>query len=81
MSWTLYEASYPLSVLSEVISEDRSKGRIGLSTRTIEKALAQRGDMIANPAKVAEAPWSVAEWAVAPRFNNPRATVPVLLLG
>ena len=32
--------------------------------------------------KVAESqPWSVAEWAVAPRFDNPRATVPVLLLG
>ena len=30
---------------------------------------------------VAEAPWSVAEWAVAPRFDNPRATVPVLVLG
>ena len=24
---------------------------------------------------VAEAPWSVAEWAVALRFDNPRATV------
>ena len=32
-------------------------------------------------AVVAEAPWSVAEWAVALRFDNPRATVPVLLLG
>ena len=31
--------------------------------------------------QVAEAPWSVAEWAVAHRFDNPRATVPVLLLG
>ena len=31
--------------------------------------------------EVAEAPWSVAEWAVAPRFENPRATVPVLVLG
>ena len=31
--------------------------------------------------QVAEAPWSVAEWAVAPRFDNPGATVPVLLLG
>ena len=30
---------------------------------------------------VAEAPWSVAEWAVAPRFDNPRATVLVLVLG
>ena len=29
---------------------------------------------------VAEAPWSVAEWAVALRFDNPRATVLVLLL-
>ena len=31
--------------------------------------------------KVAEAPWSVAKWAVAPRLDNPRATVLVLLLG
>ena len=32
--------------------------------------------------EVAESqPWSVAEWAVALRFDNPRATVPVLLLG
>ena len=30
---------------------------------------------------VAEAPWSVAEWAVALRFDNPRATVLVLVLG
>ena len=30
---------------------------------------------------VAEAPWSVAEWAVALGFDNPQATVPVLLLG
>ena len=30
--------------------------------------------------QVAEAPWSVAEWAVALRFDNPRATVLVLLL-
>ena len=32
-------------------------------------------------ANVAEAPWSVAEWAVALRFDNPRATVRVLVLG
>ena len=31
--------------------------------------------------KVAEAPWSVAEWAVALRFDISRATVPVLLSG
>ena len=31
--------------------------------------------------EVAEAPWSEAEWAVAPRFDNPRATVLVLVLG
>ena len=34
-----------------------------------------------NVATVAEAPWSGAEWAVALRFDNPRATVLVLLLG
>ena len=33
------------------------------------------------PGSVAEAPWSEAEWAVALRFDNPRATVLVLLLG
>ena len=33
------------------------------------------------PEDVAEAPWSVAEWAVALRFDNPRATVLVLVLG
>ena len=31
--------------------------------------------------EVAEAPWSGAEWAVALRFDNPRATVLVLVLG
>ena len=31
--------------------------------------------------EVAEAPWSVAERAVALRFDNPRATVLVLVLG
>ena len=31
--------------------------------------------------EVAEAPWSVAAWAVALRFDNPRATVLVLLSG
>ena len=30
---------------------------------------------------VAEAPWNVAEWAVALSFDNPGATVPVRLLG
>ena len=31
--------------------------------------------LLADALPVAEAPWSVAEWAVAPRFDNPRATV------
>ena len=31
--------------------------------------------------KVAEAPWSGAEWAVALRFDHSRATVTVLVLG
>ena len=34
-----------------------------------------------KPQLVAEAPWSVADWAVALRFDHPRATVPVLVLG
>ncbi len=36
---------------------------------------------VRNTSLVAEAPWSVAEWAVALRFENPRATVPVLVSG
>ena len=44
--------------------------------RQLEDALGLPG-----PGQVAEAPWSVAEWAVALRFDHPRATVPVLLLG
>ena len=47
---------------------------------------ASEGDItfeVANPTlyNVAEAPWSVAEWAVALRFNNSRATVLALVLG
>ena len=38
------------------------------------------GGWVAHAA-VAEARWSVAEWAVALRFDNPRATVPVPVLG
>ena len=34
-----------------------------------------------GPEEVAEAPWSEAEWAVALRFDNPRAPVLVLVLG
>ena len=36
---------------------------------------------VAGLADVAEAPWSVAEWAVAPRFDSPRASASVLLFG
>ena len=39
------------------------------------------GSIACSPGQVAEAPWSVAEWSVALRFDNPRATVLVLLLG
>ena len=31
--------------------------------------------------QVAEAPWSVAKWAVPRRFDDPRATVSLILLG
>ena len=34
-----------------------------------------------TPAEVADAPWRVAEWAVALRFENPRAAVLVRFLG
>ena len=55
-----------------------SQGRLG-----VHPGRARRGEggQRARAAEVAEAPWSVAEWAVALRFDNPRATVLVLLLG
>ena len=49
------------------------------AARELDSVLASVFDL--QPGAVAEAPWSVAEWAVAPRFDNPRATVPVLVLG
>ena len=47
----------------------------GLSRRERARERAELGGM-----EVPEAPWSVAEWAVALRFDNPRATVLVRLL-
>ena len=43
-------------------------------------AVASKAPEVGFLAEVAEAPWSGAEWAVALRFDNPRATVLVLLL-
>ena len=73
--------SYPLSVLCEVTSTDTEDRTFGFA--------GPRGGFLgftvpagySGPMEVAEAPWSVAEWAVAPRFDHPRATVLVLVLG
>ena len=65
---------------------------LGLGSAACEDAavvLALRPRALADVARgarrgrhpVAEAPWSEAEWAVALRFDNPRATVLVLVLG
>ena len=43
-------------------------------------SLGQEVALVAGGAQVAEAPWSGAEWAVALRFDHPRATVLVRLL-
>ena len=48
------------------------------TSRRARPKLARKLGAIAH---VAEAPWSEAEWAVALRFDNPRATVLVLVLG
>ena len=40
-----------------------------------------RGPAISTKEVAESQPWSVAEWAVAPRFDNPRATGLVLVLG
>ena len=59
-----------LAVLREEL-HGGSKARLG-----VEDHVQPEGD----PLYVAEAPWSVAEWAVALRFDNPRGTALVLLL-
>ena len=55
----------------------------------MDQAEVLRAEAVAHDARaarlqleeVAEAAWSVAEWAVALRFDNARATVLVLVLG
>ena len=74
----------PLSVLCEVIEALLAANPDGAATQDGDEALplhhAAEGAW-ASRAVVAEAPWSVAEWAVAPRFDIPQATVLVLVLG
>ena len=50
-------------------------------TDVFQHRAAGRDARARGQSNVAEALWSVAEWAVGLRFDNPRATVVVLLLG
>ena len=63
----------------------RNGGAAGLSSRghlvSEYPRAAPAGEVAGLGDDVSEAPWSVAEWAVALRFDNPRATVRVLVLG
>ena len=70
-------AGTPLADGAQVIFGDN---QLDLAARTLGRPRRRYKDMVPT-ALVAEAPWSVAEWAVAPRFDHPRATVLVLLLG
>ena len=67
-----------LSVLSEVAEVREKKERRRKFSVFKSGSTSEAAEMEA--AVVAEAPWSVAEWAVALRFDHPRATVLVLLL-
>ncbi len=49
--------------------------------RTEDGAFEEVDEKESDDGHVAEAPWNVAEWVVALRFDNPRVTVPVLLIG
>ena len=58
------------------------QGQFDRAEHTLRKAVAGYFSPLVLPEEeVAEAPWSGAEWAVALRFDNLRATVLVLLLG
>ena len=71
--------------MDQKVFDDRVSHRGVLASIDLRSALL--GGMIPDEyempdiLKVAEAPWSVAERAVAPRFDNPRATALVLVLG
>ena len=73
-------------VSNEPCQECNGKTTIGSGTTLEADCICNAGFMLGEEGdcvlcKVAEAPWSVAEWAVAPRFDIPRGTVLVLLLG
>lgn len=75
---------------SEKSEDGRREGRFGVKQRVPgvgSSFWAPRNNAVratVRPAvldEVAEAPWSGARWAVARRFDNPRASLLVLLLG
>ena len=71
-------SAFQIQELLPSVLERKAYGRTaGLPKTQTELWDCTQGDALL----VAEAPWSVAEWAVAPRFDHPRATVLVLLLG
>ena len=67
----------------KIIEEIREKVRSTKIAELVETRDhdAHHADSLPDYHEVAEAPWRVAEWAVALRFDNPRATVLVLVLG
>ena len=70
----------PLSVLSQVETNGaETHKKCGVETLLAWRHVAGTDYILVLT--VAEAPWSVAEWAVALRFDHPRATVLVLSLG
>ena len=55
-------------------------GAHAVASDGLETAYVPLGEGTSALADVAEAPWSGAEWAVAFRFDNPRANVSVLFV-
>ena len=67
----LKQLQQELEVAQERLAEKEEEAEV-------QKLLA---DKLGFETKVAEAAWSGAEWAVALRFDNPLATVSVLVFG
>ena len=70
-----------VSTWKSLAGKGLSQKAAGAVDKAAESLEASKAEVQRLESLVAEAPWSVAEWAVALRFDNPRATVLVLVLG
>ena len=77
----IYSHGATAYLVEELDVKNRVAWAVPRDPRTLDFYTECRDHTTVRVLNVAEAPWSVAKWAVALRFDNPRATVLMLLLG